>query len=83
MRLAGSMPCLNHRSPVYSGALIKISGGFMDSTSQTAKWTPYEIKAASIVYERRSEDLQLQQLRIRLEKKMQEAENRASTPTAA
>jgi hypothetical protein len=55
----------------------------MDSTSQSAKWTPYEVRAASIVYERRSEDLQLKQLRIRLDKKMQEAENRASTPTAA
>jgi hypothetical protein len=54
----------------------------MDST-QSAKWTPYEVKAASIVYERRREDHQLTQLRIRLEKKMQEAENRASTPSAA
>jgi hypothetical protein len=55
----------------------------MDSPSQSAKWTPYEIKAASIVYERRSEDLQLKQLRIRLEKKIREAETRASTLTAA
>jgi hypothetical protein len=55
----------------------------MDSSSQSAKWTPYEIKAASIIYERRSEDLQLQQLWIRLQKKMREAENQASPPAAA
>jgi hypothetical protein len=55
----------------------------MDSTSQYSKWTPYEIKAASILCERRSEDLQLEQLRVRLQKKMQEAEARAAEPTAA
>jgi hypothetical protein len=55
----------------------------MHSTSQTTKWTPYEVKAASIVHERRSEDLQLEQLRIRLQKKMREAEDRASAPSAA
>jgi hypothetical protein len=55
----------------------------MHSTSQTTKWTPYEVKAASIIYERRSEDLQLEQLRIRLQKKMQEAEDRAPAPAAA
>jgi hypothetical protein len=55
----------------------------MDSTNQTTKWTPYEVKAASIIYERRSEDLQLEQLRIRLQKKMREAEDRASAPAAA
>ncbi len=55
----------------------------MDSSSQSAKWTPYEVKAASIIYERRSEDLQLQQLWIRLQKKMREAENQASPPAAA
>ncbi len=45
--------------------------------------TPYEIKAASILYERRTEDLQLEQLWIRLHKKMREAEDRAAEPTAA
>jgi len=55
----------------------------MDLTSQSAKWTPYEVKAASILYERRSEDLQLEQLRIRLQKKMREAEDRVSEPSAA
>jgi len=55
----------------------------MHSTSQATKWMPYEVKASSITYERRSEDLQLEQLRIRLQKKMQEAEDRASAPTAA
>jgi len=55
----------------------------MHATSQAMKWTPYEVKAASITYERRSEDLQLEQLRVRLQKKMQEAEQRESAPTAA
>ncbi|MGA9812192.1 MAG: hypothetical protein WBQ64_05410 [Terriglobales bacterium] len=55
----------------------------MDSTSPSTKWTPYEIKAASILYERRTEDLQLEQLWIRLHKKMREAEDRAAEPTAA
>ncbi len=55
----------------------------MDSSSQASKWTPYEIKAASILYERRTEDLQLEQLRLRLEKKMREVEDREATITAA
>jgi hypothetical protein len=55
----------------------------MHSTSQVSKWTPYEVKAASIIYERRSEDLQLEHLRMRLDKKMREAEDRESAPTAA
>jgi hypothetical protein len=68
----------------YTGGRFSIkAGGLMHSTSQDTKWTPYEVKAASIVYERRSEDLQLEQLRIRLQKKMREAEERESSPTAA
>lgn len=59
------------------------AGGFMDSSSQSAKWTPYEVKAASILYERRSEDVQLEQLLIRLQKKIREAEDRTSDTTAA
>jgi hypothetical protein len=60
----------------------------MHSTSQVSKWTPYEVKAASIIYERRSENLQLEHLRMRLDKKMREAqdresEDRESAPTAA
>jgi hypothetical protein len=55
----------------------------MHSSSQPTLWTPYEVKAASIAFERRSEDLQLEQLRIRLQKKMQEAESLASEPNAA
>ena len=55
----------------------------MHSTSLTTKWTPYEAKAAAITYERRTEDLQLEQLRVRLQKKMQEAEVRESSPAAA
>ncbi len=55
----------------------------MHSTSPTTKWTPYEVKAAAILFERRSEDLQLEQLRIRLEKKMGEAQTRETAPAAA
>jgi hypothetical protein len=55
----------------------------MDSTSQDTKWTPYEAKAASILYERRSEDIQLEQLRIRLEKKLRQAEDLALESNAA
>ena len=55
----------------------------MHSTRQATKWTPYEVKAASITHERRSEDLQLEQLRIRLQKKMGEAKVQESAPTAA
>lgn len=55
----------------------------MEATSQFTKWTPYEVKAASILYERRTEDVQLEVLRVRLEKKMQEAEKRVSEPAAA
>ena len=55
----------------------------MHATSQATQWTPYEVKAASITHERRSEDVQLEQLRVRLQKKMREAEQRESAPTAA
>jgi hypothetical protein len=55
----------------------------MDSTSQPPKWTPYEVKAAEIHYERRSEKLQLEQLLIRLQKKMEEAELRAAYESTA
>jgi hypothetical protein len=55
----------------------------MHSTIQATGWIPYEVKAASLLYERRSEDLQLEQLRIRLQKKMSEAENRSPEPAAA
>jgi hypothetical protein len=60
-----------------------MQGDFMDSTSPSTKWTPYEIKAASILYERRIEDLQLEHLWARLQKKMREVENETSAPTAA
>ncbi len=55
----------------------------MHSTNPAPNWTPYEVKAAAILYERRSEDLQLEQLRIRLQKKISEAESRAPEPAAA
>jgi hypothetical protein len=60
-----------------------IKRGPMHSTSQITKWMPYEVKAASISYERWSEDLQLEQLKVRLQKKMQEAEDREPQPAAA
>ncbi len=55
----------------------------MDSASQSTKGTPYEVRAASILYERRTEDLQLERLWTRLQKKMREAEDQASPPAAA
>lgn len=55
----------------------------MTSTSRSAERTPYEMKAATIAYERRTEDMQLEQLKIRLQKKMREEEDRESSPTAA
>ena len=55
----------------------------MHSTALNTKWTPYEEKAAAILFERRSEDLQLEQLRIRLEKKIGEAKTRELAPAAA
>jgi len=55
----------------------------MDSTRAFSDWTPYEAKVALINHERLSEDLQLQRLRIRLEKKMREIEERASISNAA
>jgi hypothetical protein len=54
----------------------------MHSTTPTAKWTPYEVKAAAILHERRSETVQLEQLRVRLQKKMQEAEVREKVAAA-
>ncbi len=55
----------------------------MRSTTPSTKWTPYEVKAAAILFERRTEDLQLEQLRIRLEKKIGEAGTRETAPAAA
>jgi hypothetical protein len=54
-----------------------------DATSHLLEWTPYEVKAASITYERRTEDVQLEQLRIRLHKMIERAEERAPEPAAA
>ena len=67
------------RSGGYTGGQSFIRGGPMRSSSRFPEWTPYELKAASIVSERRSEDLQLEQLRIRLQKKMQETVVEASS----
>jgi hypothetical protein len=63
--------------------LCPLPGGSMDSTSHTLQWTPYEVKAASITYERKTEDLQLEQLRLRLHKMIQRAEGKAPEPAAA
>jgi hypothetical protein len=68
---------------VISSVLQSCRGAFMDATSQSAKWTSHEIKTAAMLYERRTEDLQLQQLRLRLQKKMREEADRTSASTAA
>jgi len=54
--------CLTQVGRLYWRSFLHPSEGLMHSTSQTTKWTPYEVKAAAITYERRSEDLQLEQL---------------------
>ena len=76
--------CLNQVWPVYCRSFLQACrGAFMDSTSQSAKWTPHELRTASILYERRTEAQQLQQLRLRLQKKMREEADRAAASTAA
>jgi len=76
--------CLNQIWPVYCRSFLQACwGAFMDSISQSTKWTPHELKTASILYERRTEDQQLQQLRLRLQKKMREEADRAAASTAA
>jgi hypothetical protein len=44
-------------------------------THSSLDWIPYEVKAASISQERRIEESQLKQLKIRLYNKMQETED--------
>jgi len=51
-------------------------------TSRIA-WPTYESKAASIHQERRSEELQLERLRLRLQDMMQDVEARENALTAA
>jgi hypothetical protein len=47
------------------------------------EWTPYEVEAASISYERRTEELKLERLQIRLHKKISESEERTVGEKAA
>jgi hypothetical protein len=47
------------------------------------EWSAYENKAASIIQERRSEEVQLEKLMIRLHDKIREAEGREHAETAA
>jgi len=55
----------------------------MDRTSTLFDWPTYEAKAAAISQERRTEELQLEQLKVRLHGKMREAEEREQAQTAA
>jgi hypothetical protein len=55
----------------------------MDRTSSSLEWIPYEVKAASISQERRVEDVQLEQLKIRLDNRMREIEDRKREQAAA
>ncbi len=55
----------------------------MDRTDSRVEWFAYETKAALIVHERRSEELQLERLKLRLQDKMQEAAVRDRALTAA
>lgn len=51
--------------------------------SRATIWSAYEARAASIVQERRSEELQLERLKLRLQGKMQNAGVRDRALTAA
>lgn len=56
----------------------------MDRTeSRNTEWSAYEAKAASITQERRSEEVQLERLMLRLHDKMREAAGREEAQTAA
>lgn len=55
----------------------------MDRTSVLIERATYETKAAAINQERRAEESQLQQLKIRLQGKMREAEEREQEQSAA
>lgn len=54
-----------------------------DRTDSRTEWLAYETKAATINQERRSEELQLERLKLRLHDKMQEAALRDRDLTAA
>jgi hypothetical protein len=55
----------------------------IDRTDNRIEWSAYENKAASITQERRSEEVQLERLMLRLNDKMREAEVREHAQTAA
>jgi hypothetical protein len=55
----------------------------LERTDGRTAWSGYETKAASIIQERRSEELQLERLKIRLQRKIKEAAVRERTLTAA
>lgn len=55
----------------------------MDRTDDRCEWSAYETKAASIIQERRSEELQLERLKLRLHDKIQEIAVRERALTAA
>ena len=54
-----------------------------ERTDNHTEWFAYETKAASINQERRSEELQLERLKLRLQGNMQEAVRRDRSLTAA
>jgi hypothetical protein len=55
----------------------------MHRTDNRVEWSAYETKASSITQERRSEEIQLEKLMLRLHDKMREAEGREHAQTAA
>jgi hypothetical protein len=55
----------------------------MDHIENRSEWLAYETKAAIIAHERRSEEAQLEKLKVRLHEKIQEAAVRERTLTAA
>jgi hypothetical protein len=55
----------------------------MDRKDSRSEWSAYETKAATITQERRSEEVQLERLKLRLHDKLQEAAQRDRALTAA
>ena len=55
----------------------------MDRADKRSEWSAYETKAAAIHQERRSEELQLEKLKLRLNGKLQELAVRDRALTAA
>jgi polynucleotide 5'-kinase involved in rRNA processing len=55
----------------------------MDRIDNRSEWLTFETKAKSINQERRSEEVQLEKLKLRLQDKMQQVELRDRAPTAA